>query len=117
LRAAVERLTGQTTVGHADEIETSCMLALAPKSVTMARADAAWADMAAVEPGPLTPDDRGSPNYSRSGSLGDPRRASREKGELLLVAMVSDLLESAQAAVATATGPVATPAAGHESPP
>jgi creatinine amidohydrolase len=41
----------------------------------------------------LTPADTSSPNYSRSGSYGDPTLATRAKGEILLAAMVDDLAE------------------------
>jgi creatinine amidohydrolase len=42
-------------------------------------------------PGRLTPSDKSSPNYSRSGSYGDPTLATRAKGEVLLAAMAEDL--------------------------
>ena len=60
-------------------------------------------------PGPLTPSDPNSPNYSRSGSYGDPTLATAAKGERLLAAMLEDLNEQVAAFVATpaATGPVA----------
>jgi creatinine amidohydrolase len=44
-------------------------------------------------PGRLTPSEVSSPNYSRSGSYGDPTLATRAKGEVLLAAMVDDLNE------------------------
>jgi creatinine amidohydrolase len=50
--------------------------------------------------GPLTPSDTSSPNYSRSGSYGDPTLASRAKGEVLLTAMLDDLVEQATAFLA-----------------
>jgi creatinine amidohydrolase len=46
-------------------------------------------------PGRLTPTDISSPNYSRSGSYGDPTLATRAKGEVLLAAMAEDLGEQA----------------------
>ena len=46
-----------------------------------------------VVAGPLTPTDASSPNYSRSGSYGDPTLATRAKGEVLLAAMLDDLTE------------------------
>jgi creatinine amidohydrolase len=45
----------------------------------------------------LTPSDPDSPNYSRSGSYGDPTRATAAKGEALLAAMLEDLHEQAAA--------------------
>ena len=51
-------------------------------------------------PGPLTPSDPASPNYSRSGSYGDPTLATRAKGEILLAAIVDDLAEQMTAFLA-----------------
>ncbi len=98
-REAAERLAEQHHGSHADELETSLMLALAPDLVDMNRAEASPAiDHAA--PGPLTPLDVNSPNYSRSGSYGDPTLATRAKGETLLAAMLDDLQEQVAAFVA-----------------
>ena len=57
----------------------------------------------AISPGALTPSDPDSPNYSRSGSYGDPTLATSAKGELLLAAMLDDLNE--QMASFAAEGP------------
>ena len=51
-------------------------------------------------PGPLTPSDPNSPNYSRSGSYGDPTLATSAKGDTLLAAMLDDLNEHVAAFVA-----------------
>jgi creatinine amidohydrolase len=48
----------------------------------------------------LTPSDKSSPNYSRSGSYGDPTLATRAKGEVLLAAMAEDLAEQVTAFLA-----------------
>jgi creatinine amidohydrolase len=61
--------------GHADERETSLMLAIAPQLVHLERAVVAQDD-----------------HFARSGATGDPRQASAAKGEALLQAMVEDLL-------------------------
>jgi creatinine amidohydrolase len=45
--------------------------------------------------GPLTLSDPNSPNYSPSGSFGDPTLASPEKGRTILAAIVADLMEAA----------------------
>ena len=92
---AAQALSQQDYGSHADELETSLMLALAPDSVDMARAEASPANACDAR-GPLTPSDITSPGYSRSGSFGDPTLATREKGEILLAAMVDDIVESAQ---------------------
>ena len=91
---------------HADELETSLMLALAPDLVDMTRAEASPA-VVKDTPGPLTPSDPTSPNYSRSGSYGDPTLATSAKGEALLAAILDDLNEHITAFVAK------TSAAGH----
>jgi len=93
-REAALKLAEQSHGSHADELETSVMLALAPEFVQMARAEAS-PPRAQEAPGPLTPSDSSSPNYSRSGSYGDPTLATQEKGRVLLAAMVEDVLEQA----------------------
>jgi creatinine amidohydrolase len=77
------RLTGQAAEtliehregGHADERETSVVLALDPRSVRMDR---------------LAPADA----FERSAATGDPTRASAFKGERLLAARVDDMVEA-----------------------
>ena len=98
-RRAVEQLTEQSHGSHADELETSLMLALAPQLVDMARAEPSPA-IGHETPGPLTPLDLNSPNYSRSGSYGDPTLATSAKGKILLAAMLDDLREQVAAFVA-----------------
>jgi creatinine amidohydrolase len=99
-----KELAQQRHGSHADELETSLMLALAPHLVDMARAEASPA-VTADTPGPLTPSDHNSPNYSRSGSYGDPTLATAAKGETLLAAMLDDLNEHAAAFVAKPAEP------------
>ena len=95
-RRAAAELGEQRHGSHADELETSLMLALAPDLVDMTRAEASPA-VQHVTPGPLTSVDTASPNYSRSGSYGDPTLATRAKGQALLAAMLDDLQEQAAA--------------------
>ena len=59
------------------------MLAIAPYAVGMDRAKALPPLPDGPKPGPLTPFDPMSPNFSKSGSYGNPLRATREKGEAL----------------------------------
>lgn len=92
-REAAARLREQPYGSHADELETSRMLVLFPDWVDMSRAEASPMNPDGPKPGPLTPTDPASPNYSPSGSFGDPRLATREKGEVLLEAMLGDLVE------------------------
>jgi creatinine amidohydrolase len=99
-RRAAEELAEQSHGSHADELETSLMLALAPHLVDMSRAEASPV-VKHDTPGRLTPSDTSSPNYSRSGSYGDPTLATLAKGEILLAAMVDDLTEQAAAFLAS----------------
>jgi creatinine amidohydrolase len=98
-RRAAAELAGQSHGSHADELETSLMLALAPHLVDMSRAEASPA-VKHETPGPMTPSNPSSPNYSRSGSFGDPTLATPAKGEILLAAMVEDLTEQVTAFLA-----------------
>jgi creatinine amidohydrolase len=99
---AAARLAAQSHGSHADELETSLMLALAPDVVDMARAEASPARTQEV-PGRLTPSDTNSPNYSRSGSYGDPTLATSAKGAALLAAILDDLNEQVAAFMADNT--------------
>ena len=98
-RRAAAEIAEQSHGSHADELETSVMLALAPDLVDMARA-AASPILKQPSPGPLTSTDTASPNYSRSGSFGDPTLATPAKGEILLAAMLDDLTGTMQAFLA-----------------
>jgi creatinine amidohydrolase len=106
-RRAAEKLAEQDHGSHADELETSLMLALVPQLVDMSRAEASPA-LKHEMPGPLTFREPASPNYSRSGSFGDPTLATRAKGEILLEAMVDDIVEQATAFVAATAGAIGT---------
>ena len=100
-RRAAEELAEQCHGSHADELETSLMLAIAPRLVDMSRAEASPA-VKDETPGPLTPSDPSSLNFSRSGSYGDPTLATAAKGEILVAAMVEDLAEQVAAVLAAA---------------
>lgn len=91
-RAAAARSATQPHGGHADELETARLLALAPGMVAMDRAEPS--PTSPPGPGPMQHTDPIGTNYSRSGSIGDPRAAARELGETLLSAMVADLTEA-----------------------
>jgi creatinine amidohydrolase len=80
---------------HADEMETSLMLLIAPELVDMARATPSPVRETPPPPGPLSPDDSFSPNYSPSGSFGDPTLASADKGSRLLASIIEDMIEAA----------------------
>ena len=87
---AVNEIERQSIGGHADEIETSIMLALAPEKVDMTKAKKFDAELVA---GPLNPGDPDKPNYSPYGVIGDARLATIEKGEMLTKAILADLAE------------------------
>jgi creatinine amidohydrolase len=91
----VRELQEQPYGSHADEMETSLMLKIAPELVKMARASPCSFSAEGPTPGPLSPDDPLSPRYSPSGSYGDPTLASADKGSRLLAAIIEDLLEAA----------------------
>ena len=93
--ATVHALKQQPYGSHADEMETSLMLAIAPELVDMARAEASPFSPGGPSPGALSPDDPASPNYAPSGSFGDPTLASAEKGERLRTAILDDLFNAA----------------------
>lgn len=75
---------------HADELETSMMMYLAP---TVVRLEKAVPEVPpAPQPGPFTRDpNQARGQFSPSGAYGDPTRATREKGRILVEAMVSAL--------------------------
>ncbi len=93
-RAAAQGLAEQVRGSHADELETSIMLAIAPEWVNMKRAEACTE---AMVKGPLNRTDPQAANYSPSGVYGDPRLATREKGERLVCAMLRDVLDVIEA--------------------
>lgn len=97
-REAANRLSEQAIGTHADELETSRMLVLCAEKVRMEQA-AASPPGKGDHPVPLSPDDPESPNYSPSGSWGDPTLATPEKGEALLKAMHDDVRETVRDAI------------------
>lgn len=71
---------------HADEVETSMMLALAPDAVRMGRAVAEY---------PVFPSDFGTrpiqlSTFNTSGVFGDPRGATAETGEKIIARIVAE---------------------------
>ncbi|MCB1546600.1 MAG: creatininase family protein [Hyphomicrobiaceae bacterium] len=98
LDLARQRLSEQASRGgHADEIETSIMLALASSSVALGRVPERSGLGDTDEPGPLQPNEPHAVNYSPSGATGEPGLATVAKGEALLEAMLADLLAAARA--------------------
>ncbi len=80
---------------HADEIETSIMLVLAPDRVDMSKAVKDYDDRTGKRAGGLTRNPDGPGTYSPTGTFGDPTLASREKGrkvvEALLCAVIAEI--------------------------
>jgi creatinine amidohydrolase len=75
---------------HADEIETSMMLVIAPSTVDMSKA---VKDYHPSSKGGLTRNPQGEGSYSASGVFGDATLATREKGELLVRTAVAGVLK------------------------
>ena len=74
---------------HADEVETSMMLYIAPEVVHMEKAKR---DFNANQPGGLTRDPTGKGTYSPTGAWGDPTLASREEGHAIVERTVQRIL-------------------------
>jgi len=93
VRAMVNDIEEQKKGGHADEFETSIMLAIDHTLVDMRRAQIGLED---INNGPLNLNDPNKPNYCPSGSMGNPTLATVEKGEKILAAILEDLREVIQ---------------------
>ncbi|HQR37453.1 MAG TPA: creatininase family protein [Blastocatellia bacterium] len=92
-----KRVSKQEGGTHADEIETSMMLYIAPATVDMKKA---VKDYHPGE-GPLTRDPNGKGVYSASGIFGDATLATREKGKFVMDALVAALLVDIEKLAAT----------------
>jgi creatinine amidohydrolase len=86
----VEKKVRQSGGTHADEIETSMMLYIAPDSVRMKKAAK---DLNPNQPGGLTRDPQGKGTYSPTGAWGDPTLATREKGQAVTESLVATILK------------------------
>ena len=85
--APIEKEVAQQEGGtHADEIETSIMLVLAPDRVDMTKA---VKDYHPSRPGGLTRREDGPGTYSPTGTWGDPTLATRAKGRRVVEAFVA----------------------------
>lgn len=85
--------------GHADEAETSMILAIAPERVHLERARPDYGgaldqpSTVFVTPAVFRDDPAGGLDYSATGARGDPTLATAEKGERLLAAMAAELVD------------------------
>lgn len=87
---AEERVRESEGGTHADEIETSMMLYMAPKIVKMRLARR---DFHESRPGGLTRDPNSAHGiYSPTGAWGDPTLATRAKGRVVVEAMVDHIV-------------------------
>jgi len=88
VRMQVQEQEGGT---HADELETSVMLYIKPEVVDMSRAVKDYHPLGGRG---LTrnPKRRDAGAYSPTGIFGDPTLASREKGRLIIEAMIRDIV-------------------------
>ena len=94
LREPVEAKIKQQEGGsHADEIETSMMLFIAPATVDMSKA---VKDYHPAIKGGLTRDPKGKGSYSASGIYGDATLATRQKGEIMVRAILNGILKEIQ---------------------
>lgn len=91
----IEREVSEQEGGtHADEIETSLMLVIAPDRVDMSKA---VKDYTPRGKSGLTRDPNGDGTYSPTGTWGDPTLATREKGERVIAAFVDALVADVEA--------------------
>jgi creatinine amidohydrolase len=87
----VEKMISRQEGGtHADEIETSMMLYIAPASVDMKKA---VKDYHGSSRGRLTRNPQGEGVYSPTGIWGDPTLATREKGRRVTEALVDGIVK------------------------
>jgi creatinine amidohydrolase len=101
--AGAAHLMEHDITGHADEEETSMILAIAPDKVRLDRAER---DDGNVRDQPRTvffrpqvfrDDPDGGPDHSATGARGDPTLADAEKGEAALQAMARELIDGLRA--------------------
>jgi creatinine amidohydrolase len=83
----------QQVGGHADERETSLMLAIAPHLVRLERAVNAETPPSEERKPLLSPWPDPQAEHSPSGATGDPTTASVEKGRRLFAALIDDLVD------------------------
>jgi creatinine amidohydrolase len=97
LGRSADHLLKQDTGSHADERETSIMLAIAPELVRMELAKRDYGREPAagvfVTPTTMQSTDAGASDYSETGAFGDPTLASADKGRAFLDAMIGDLVD------------------------
>jgi creatinine amidohydrolase len=99
LGSAVRRGEQQKLGGHADELETAALLAIAPETVRLDRAVPDYGHMldepATVFSRPVrySSDPASGPDFSATGARGDPTLADAKTGDRLLSEMTRELVE------------------------
>jgi creatinine amidohydrolase len=94
--------TRQKMGGHADEFETSLILAIEPSSVHLDRAVEDYGhmleqpDTVYYSPAIFNDDPDSGPDYSARGARGDPTLATAEDGKIRLAGMIDELVEGLQ---------------------
>lgn len=91
---AEEQVREQERGTHADEIETSMMLYIAPERVDMTKA---VREDNPRQPGGLTRSRSGKGIYSESGVWGDATLATRKKGQVIVEATLAGILDDLEA--------------------
>jgi creatinine amidohydrolase len=97
-----KRIAQQEGGGHADEIETSMMLYIAPGTVDMSKA---LKDYDPSGKGALTRKPGGPATHSPTGAWGDPTLATREKGAQAADGLAAVMLADIEATRAAALPP------------
>jgi creatinine amidohydrolase len=99
LGRAIKPRLEQKLGGHADELETSLVLAIEPDAVRMERAEPDYGHLAGApasvfyQPVVFGSDPGSGPDWSRTGARGDPSLASRDTGEAALREITRELVE------------------------
>jgi creatinine amidohydrolase len=99
LGRAVKPRLHQKLGGHADELETSLVLAIEPDAVRMERAEPDYGHLADApanvfyQPVAFDGDPGSGPDWSRTGARGDPSLATPETGEVALREITRELVE------------------------
>jgi creatinine amidohydrolase len=106
------RIREQPRGGHADEMETSILLAIAPERVDMTKARR-WTSES-MGRGKFVRGDSQHRNYCPDGVFGDPTLATREKGEQLLAAMLEDLMALVSSSGKNISSRALSPTSGRE---
>ncbi|MBS7634106.1 creatininase family protein [Candidatus Bathyarchaeota archaeon] len=115
-REILPKIRETSEIGHACEIETSFMLYLYPSLCRMERAKIAKTKTKPLEETPIiTPFDWVI--YCPEGYVGDPTKATREKGEKLVEAWVNGIIEAIRKIKADESLKESAVTTGTENPP